>query len=99
MGYAALDVTGRVVVVTGGTTGIGRALVEGFADAGADVVATSRRPQEVEATAAEVERRETELHHHLMGMPDAAEGPAAYVEGRPPRWRGSVTRDWPPWPR
>ena len=57
MGYAALDVTGRVVVVTGGTTGIGRALVEGFADAGADVVATSRRPEEVEATAAEVERR------------------------------------------
>jgi NAD(P)-dependent dehydrogenase (short-subunit alcohol dehydrogenase family) len=57
LGYAALDVTGRVVVVTGGTTGIGRALVEGFADAGADVVATSRRPQEVEATAAEVERR------------------------------------------
>jgi NAD(P)-dependent dehydrogenase (short-subunit alcohol dehydrogenase family) len=57
LGYAALDVTGRVVVVTGGTTGIGRALVEGFADAGADVVATSRRPEEVEATAAEVERR------------------------------------------
>jgi NAD(P)-dependent dehydrogenase (short-subunit alcohol dehydrogenase family) len=52
-----LDVTGRVVVVTGGTTGIGRALTEGFAEAGADVVATSRRPEEVEATAAEVERR------------------------------------------
>ena len=52
-----MDITGRVVVVTGGTTGIGRALVEGFADAGADVVATSRRAEEVDATAAEVERR------------------------------------------
>jgi len=57
LGYPAMDITGRVVVVTGGTTGIGRALVEGFADAGADVVPTSRRPQEVEAAAAEVERR------------------------------------------
>ena len=57
MGYPAMDITGRVVVVTGGTTGIGRALVEGFADAGADVVPTSRRAQEVEAAAAEVERR------------------------------------------
>jgi NAD(P)-dependent dehydrogenase (short-subunit alcohol dehydrogenase family) len=57
LGYPALDITGRVVVVTGGTTGIGRALVEGFADAGADVVPTSRRPREVEAAAAEVERR------------------------------------------
>jgi enoyl-CoA hydratase/carnithine racemase len=50
-------------------------------------------------SAAEVERRETELHHHLMGKPDAIEGPVAYVDGRPPRWRGSVTKDWPPWPR
>ena len=57
MAYPALDIAGRVVVVTGGTTGIGRALTEGFADAGADVVATSRRTEEVEATAAEVERR------------------------------------------
>ena len=57
MAYAPLDLTGRVVVVTGGTTGIGRALVEGFADAGADVVPTSRRTEEVDAAAAEVERR------------------------------------------
>ena len=57
MGYPPMDITGRVVVVTGGTTGFGRARVEGFADAGADVVATSRRAEEVDATAAEVERR------------------------------------------
>jgi enoyl-CoA hydratase/carnithine racemase len=50
-------------------------------------------------SAAEVERRETELHHHLMGTADAIEGPVAWVEGRPPRWAGSVTKDWPPWPR
>jgi enoyl-CoA hydratase/carnithine racemase len=37
--------------------------------------------------------------YRAMGKPDAIEGPVAWVEGRPPRWRGSVTRDWPLWPR
>ena len=50
-------------------------------------------------SAEDVERRETDLHHHLMGKPDAMEGPVAYVERRPPRWTGSVKDDWPPWPR
>jgi enoyl-CoA hydratase/carnithine racemase len=49
-------------------------------------------------SAEEVERRETELHHHLMGRADALEGPVAYLERRPPRWSGSVARDWPEWP-
>jgi enoyl-CoA hydratase/carnithine racemase len=49
---------------------------------------------------AAVERRETALHQLLMGRPDAIEGVAAYLERRPPRWRGSVSRDWPEdWPR
>ena len=39
------DLTGRTAVVVGGTTGIGRALALGLADAGADVVATGRRPR------------------------------------------------------
>jgi hypothetical protein len=43
----------------------------------------------------EVERRETALHHHLMGKPDAMEGPTAYLEKRPPRWSSRVSRDWP----
>lgn len=47
---------------------------------------------------AEVERRETELHHHLMGGPDAIEGGLAYVERRDPRWSSSVSADWPGWP-
>ena len=43
----------------------------------------------------EVERFETELHHHLMGKPDAVEGVVAFLERRVPKWSGSVTRDWP----
>ena len=48
--------------------------------------------------AAAVERRETALHHRLMGAPDAVEGVMAYLERRAPEWKLSVTRDWPAWP-
>ncbi len=46
---------GKVAVVTGGTSGIGRALSIGLAQAGADVVATARREQQVEETASAIE--------------------------------------------
>lgn len=46
---------GRVAVVTGGTSGIGRAIARGLAEAGADVVATGRRAPLVDKVAAEIE--------------------------------------------
>ena len=48
---------GKVAVVTGGTSGIGLALSLGLAEAGADVIATSRRQQQVDDTAKEIEAR------------------------------------------
>lgn len=48
---------GKTAIVTGGTSGIGRALSLGLADAGADVIATARRQQQVDETAAEIEAR------------------------------------------
>jgi NAD(P)-dependent dehydrogenase (short-subunit alcohol dehydrogenase family) len=48
---------GKVAVVTGGTSGIGLALSLGLADAGADVIATARRQQQVDAAANEIEAR------------------------------------------
>ena len=55
MSYAPLELAGKVAVVVGGTSGIGRALALGLAEAGADVVPTSRRPERVREVAAEVE--------------------------------------------
>jgi NAD(P)-dependent dehydrogenase (short-subunit alcohol dehydrogenase family) len=55
MPYPSLDLTGRTAVVIGGTSGIGRVITRGLAEAGADVVPSSRRADMVEETAAEVE--------------------------------------------
>ena len=51
------DLSGKCAVVIGGTSGIGRALSLGLADAGADVIPSARRKEQVDDTAAEIERR------------------------------------------
>jgi NAD(P)-dependent dehydrogenase (short-subunit alcohol dehydrogenase family) len=53
----SFDLLDRTAVVVGGTTGIGRALALGLADAGAHVVATGRRRPIVEEVAAAIESR------------------------------------------
>ena len=53
----SFDLKGKTAVVVGGTTGIGRALALGLADAGADVVATGRRKPMVDEVAAVIESK------------------------------------------
>jgi NAD(P)-dependent dehydrogenase (short-subunit alcohol dehydrogenase family) len=57
------DMTGRTVIVTGGTRGIGLALAEGFVLAGARVVVASRKPDACEQAA-----------QHLRGLGGTAIG-------------------------
>jgi NAD(P)-dependent dehydrogenase (short-subunit alcohol dehydrogenase family) len=51
------DLTGKTAVVTGGTSGIGLAMALGLAEAGADVVASTRRQEQVEEAAAQIESK------------------------------------------
>ena len=57
MSYSLLELSGKTAVVIGGTSGIGRAIAQGLAEAGADVVPTSRRIEQVNAAASEIEER------------------------------------------
>ena len=56
MSFKLLSLEDKVAVVTGGTSGIGRALSIGLAEAGAHVIATARRQQQVDETAMEIEK-------------------------------------------
>jgi carbohydrate kinase (thermoresistant glucokinase family) len=57
MGHALFDLSGKTAVVVGGTSGIGLAMAVGLAEAGADVVASSRRQEQVDDAAALIESR------------------------------------------
>ncbi len=65
MAYPQLDLTGKTAVVVGGTSGIGRALAKGLAEAGANVIPTGRRENLVAEAAEEVRR----LHRGSLVMP------------------------------
>jgi NAD(P)-dependent dehydrogenase (short-subunit alcohol dehydrogenase family) len=53
--FKGFDLSGRVAVVIGGTSGIGKAMALGLAEAGADVVATGRRAALVDEVAQQIE--------------------------------------------
>ena len=70
MSSSIFDLQGKTAVVVGGTTGIGHALALGLADAGADVIASSRRPEQVEQTAAQIEAKGRKTLRHTSDVHD-----------------------------
>jgi NAD(P)-dependent dehydrogenase (short-subunit alcohol dehydrogenase family) len=75
MSRTLFDLKDKVAVVVGGTSGIGRVLALGLADAGAHVVATARRAPLVEEVASEIEsrgRRTLRLATNVLDRPALA---------------------------
>ena len=67
-----MTLEGRKAVVIGGTSGIGRAIALGFAQAGADVIATSRSAEAVATTAASIRamgRTTVEIETDVLSRP------------------------------
>jgi len=54
MSYKGLSLEGKRALVFGGTSGLGKSIAIGFAEAGADVIPVSRRAEEVQKTATEI---------------------------------------------
>lgn len=54
MNYQGFDLTGKSIMVTGGGTGIGKAIAKGLAQAGADVILIGRRPAPLKEAEKEV---------------------------------------------
>lgn len=71
-----MDLGGRVAVVMGGTSGIGRALAVGLAQAGADVIPTGRRGELVSQVCAEIEAAGRKTLRHACDV-----GSRASIDG------------------
>ena len=72
MSLELFKLDGRVAVVMGGTSGIGRTIALGLADAGANVAATGRREALVREVAGEIEKRGRQSVRHTADVSDRA---------------------------
>lgn len=55
--HPLFDLSGKVALITGGSRGLGRQMALAFADAGADVVVSSRKLESCEAVVAEIQAK------------------------------------------
>jgi NAD(P)-dependent dehydrogenase (short-subunit alcohol dehydrogenase family) len=98
----AIDLTGRVVLVTGGARGVGRGIADGFRDAGATVVICGRNdpgdgtefvacdvrePEQVDAMVASVVERHGRLD---VAVNNAGGSPAAEAATASPRFSAAI---------
>jgi NAD(P)-dependent dehydrogenase (short-subunit alcohol dehydrogenase family) len=60
------SLSGRVALVTGGSKGLGKAMARGFAEAGADVIISSRHEDELKAALAEIGQGTGRRGHYVV---------------------------------
>jgi NAD(P)-dependent dehydrogenase (short-subunit alcohol dehydrogenase family) len=70
MRTTGIDLRSKVAVIIGGTSGIGRTLSLGLAEAGADVIASARGKQNVDQVASEIEARGRQTLRHPSDLCD-----------------------------
>lgn len=70
--HTPVSVSDKRAVVVGGTSGIGQAIALGFAEEGADVIATSRSEEKVDETAVAIEERGANTARITCDVTDAA---------------------------
>ncbi len=76
------SVAGKIVVITGGSRGIGAMMARGFVENGARVYITARKKEELETTAAELNALETEGSCQAIACDlSTMEGIQQFVEG------------------
>jgi NAD(P)-dependent dehydrogenase (short-subunit alcohol dehydrogenase family) len=66
MALKLFDLTGKTALVTGGSKGLGKAMARGLAEAGADVLISSRHESELQSALAEILRGTGRRGHYLV---------------------------------
>jgi gluconate 5-dehydrogenase len=71
--HPLFDLSGKSALITGGSKGLGKAMARGFAEAGADVLISSRHDDELRAAAAEIANGlDVEVEWMVCDMTDRA---------------------------
>ena len=86
------DLSGRVALVTGGSKGLGKAMARGLAEAGADIVISSRHENELQAAVREIGAGlEVRVKYVVADLSRRAESPRLAAESHRRRWARSTS--------